>query len=111
LNGNGTGGFAAAVPYGTSSTCQDLALADFNMDGSPDIAVTTRQNDRVQIFLNNGSGGFGTPVITTVSGAYQMATADFNRDCIPDLAVGQYSGSTISILARERVGRIHDIVI
>ena len=48
---------AGTTAYGTTS----VALGDFNGDGHQDIAIATNEAaGRVLIFLNNGSGTFGT---------------------------------------------------
>ena len=105
LNGNGTGGFAAAATYTTANTCTDMLVADFNMDGKTDIVTTSRfAVNSVQVFLNNGSGGFNAPVNNQINGAYSLVTADFNRDCFPDLAAVQFSGSTVYILIGNGAG-------
>lgn len=65
------------------------AVADFDGDGRPDIAVITAQaRESVTILLNDGKGGF-----TPVSGAdyhpawgnVHLEVADFNGDGRPDL--------------------------
>ena len=64
-----------------------IAVADFNGDGHPDLAVVTT-NGALAIFLGNGNGTF-TPAATSAltSGATCVAVADLNLDGKPDLAV------------------------
>ena len=81
-----------------------MVTADFNVDGKPDIAVSERTANQIQIFLNNGTGSFNTPINNLIAAAYQMITADFNRDCIPDLASTQFSGSSVFILIGNGAG-------
>ncbi|MBA3599837.1 MAG: VCBS repeat-containing protein [Acidobacteria bacterium] len=93
LSGNGAGAFGAAAVFTTANACNDMLAADFNVDGRPDIVTAARVAiNSLQVFLNNGAGGFNAPVNNVVNGAYQLVTADFNRDCIPDLAATQFSG-------------------
>jgi hypothetical protein len=97
----GTGDFAAGrtvptvatQPFGSSSAT-DVATADFNGDGRPDMAVTHQTFAGVQatvdILINDGAGGF-TPVtpITYFPGSSlrRVVTADFNKDGKADIAV------------------------
>lgn len=96
--GNGAGGFAAPATYALPVGRRDLEVSDFNVDGSPDLAVAA--SSVVRIFLNNGSGVFtAAPDITTAGSPNRIVTADFNRDCIPDLAVSAISTvNTVRIL-------------
>lgn len=103
LNGNGAGGFGAATVLTTTGNCTDLLAADFNADGRPDIAVAERLANRIQVFLNAGSG-FGTPINNLIAGAYLMVATDFNRDCIPDIAATQYTGNIVYILLGDGAG-------
>jgi hypothetical protein len=86
--GNGDGTFAAGTQYSLGNAYSaTLALADFNQEGSPDIAVAT--DGALAIYLNNGKGSF-TPIPSQTelwSSARGIAAADFNGDSIPDLAV------------------------
>jgi hypothetical protein len=70
-----------------------IAAADFNKDGSPDLAVLTPS--AVLIYLNNGTGNFTnvTPAAFGITGTNQytnysgMTVADFNKDGYPDIAL------------------------
>ena len=67
-----------------------VAIADFNGDGYPDLAVVENNfySTVIQILLNNGHGTFKTAV-TYPAGTQPIALAigDFNGDGKPDLAV------------------------
>jgi len=43
-----------------------VVVADFNGDGKPDIAVSNFDTNTVAVFLNDGSGNFAAPIVTTV---------------------------------------------
>jgi len=102
LTGNGDGTFAAplmaSVP-GAIVTIAQVAVADFNDDGLPDLAVVDRNSSSVDILLGNGNGTFTSEATNPpISGTPSyLATGDFNGDGITDLAVAENSGS-VSIL-------------
>jgi hypothetical protein len=68
-----------------------IAVADFNGDGRPDMALSysaySLDSSFVLVYLGNGNGTFQPPVKYTVPYAYARAVGDFNGDGKPDLAV------------------------
>jgi hypothetical protein len=77
---NGTFGFSSAPITFTQAT-SDVAVADMDKDGHPDIVSASSQ-----IFYGNGAYQF-TPV--NVSGIYlPYIIGDFNGDGLPDIATG-----------------------
>jgi hypothetical protein len=96
-NGDGglnTGPTSYQVPLykGSTDVIAQLALGDFNHDGSMDIAAFTIESGNVYIYLNDGKGAFtlgGTysfgPAGGTI-GSVSATVADFNHDQIYDLA-------------------------
>ncbi|CAN5568993.1 hypothetical protein BH10ACI4_BH10ACI4_13440 [soil metagenome] len=75
---------------------EGLAIADFNGDGKPDLAVTDGGGKRVVVYLNNGSGAFGAPISTTIRmtalSAGSIVTGDFNEDGRQDVIVSTVAG-------------------
>ena len=60
-----------------------MAVADFNGDGKPDLAVTVTSfaDNTVSVLLGNGDGTFQTHVdYATGSHPTSVAVADFNGD-------------------------------
>ncbi len=84
--GNGDGTFQAPIniarpPFdGVQSV--EVALADFNGDGKPDVAFGTGEI----VLLGNGDGTF--QFVPLGAGGVGIATGDFNGDGRPDIAVG-----------------------
>lgn len=105
--GNGDGTFRQGSTITVSPTAAgspvNLTAADFNGDGSLDLAVPIYgSSGSVVILLGNGDGTFraapGSPVAV---GAWpnRVAVGDFNGDGIPDLFAGAMtSGTDIFIL-------------
>jgi hypothetical protein len=100
LLGKGDGTFQAPQKYHVGSLpISSVAVADFNGDGTPDIAVASQYNSNlVSILLGNGDGTFRPAENCTASLGYKtLAVGDFNRDGKVDLAIGSSSG-LVSIL-------------
>ena len=80
-NGDGICKTASVIP-GTSYTF--VAVADFNKDGVPDLAVVGSADYTLTIFPGNGDGTFrATPAISTNPAPGNVAVADFNGDGVP----------------------------
>ena len=96
LLGKGDGTFAAPVSIPEGSGAAALAVADFNGDGMPDLAVQEGASS-FQIYLGKGDGTFtplGTPA--TVTGQISdIAAGDFNGDGSTDLAIGNNAGISL----------------
>jgi hypothetical protein len=100
-NGKGDGTFrsAAGSPIGLGSRPVSVAIADFNGDGKPDLAVVDFTDSIVSVFLGNGDGTFGGPTGFGVGGhPFSVVVADFNQDGKLDLAVANRLSNSISIL-------------
>jgi len=85
---NGDGTFHAPVPYVVGHIPLFVVIADFNGDGKPDLAGTTRDNALVEL-LGNGDGTF-QGAINYSSGTQFLGVqdADFNGDSRPDIVAG-----------------------
>src|SRR5262249_37260422 len=98
--------FGAASNFATGQDPTQLAVADFNDDGRPDLAVTDQGplNPDVAVLLANGAGTFAAPTslsfgLHTIPG---VAAADVNRDGKPDLVVGV--ATTVSVVLGDGAG-------
>ncbi len=90
-------------PVGVSPTA--IAIADFNGDGRPDLAVSNFKDNKVSILLQQNDGTSATlgkfapqAEYGTGNGPAGVATADFNRDGHVDLAVSDETDGNVSIL-------------
>lgn len=91
---------SSVVDLGTSATT-GLILADMNADGKLDVATAlTGSGAGVLIALNNGSGGFGSPVkiATNMGGITGLALADVNGDGFTDLLTINGTGNVETLL-------------
>jgi len=103
LLGNGDGTFKSLGDLsGVGSVPIAVAIADFNQDGNPDLAVVNNVpigSGSVSILLGDGQGGFGpASSYTTGIDSDPIAVGDFNGDGKVDIAVGNLGPRTVSIL-------------
>ncbi len=94
--GKGDGTFGAVIPYPdiTYGLPSHVAVADFNQDGFPDVAVATKSSsgsgDQISILAGNGTGSF-TPFSTANPDLFgsasigAIAAANLSSDKYPDL--------------------------
>ncbi len=96
--GNGTFTGPVNVQLGNSTSPHAPQIGDLDGDGDADIAVTLKDNNQVQIVVNNG--GTFSPGATFAVGAEprDMDIADFDNDGDLDLVTGNRSGNNISVL-------------
>jgi hypothetical protein len=116
-------GSAALVPGTTASSFQPQAfgetgrnptiqaIADFNNDGSPDIALGNSTVDAqtglytLTVFVSAGNTGFGSARTVYLPASLQNPTAiaagDFNNDGYPDLAVAFANANQVLIFLND----------
>ena len=79
-----------------------VAVADFNRDGNPDLAMASQASGDINILLGNGAGGFGAAQYTLVSqtqgGTVFPAAGDFNGDHFADVAVAFFNTGQVDVL-------------
>ena len=88
--GDGTGNLAAVGDVARLESVVSIAVADFNHDGIPDMAVSDWRASSVTVLMGAGNGSFqrGWSFPLRMPGTVaQVAAADFNGDGIVDLAV------------------------
>jgi type II secretory pathway component GspD/PulD (secretin) len=96
-NGNGTFGAATDFPAGNGPT--SIAIADYNIDGLQDLAVTAQTDNAVALLLGIGNGAFSPFFEFPVqSNPLSDATNIFTSTGQPDLAVANQGSNTVSVI-------------
>ena len=112
LLGNGDGSFQNPVFYAVEDGPQDLAVADVNTDGNPDLLVVNEcghtsgcRQGTVSVLLGNGDGTFQAQQSYFV-GIFplEVAVADFNGDRKPDLVLDLPCGTDSNCVSTGGVG-------
>ena len=93
---NGTLAPASSSAMTGAGPVTDLALGDFNGDGSPDAVLGAPFGEELAISLNDGNGGFEAPTFVSAGnfGPEDPVVADFDGDANLDIASangGSYS--------------------
>ena len=98
--GNGDGTFTLKSSPVTGVQPQSVAIADFNGDGIPDLAVANYSDNTLTILLGNGDGTFAPVSVNPATGSepYFVAAGDLIGDGIQDLVVANSGGSSLTIL-------------
>src|ERR1035437_8424973 len=99
--GNGDGTFQAPLPVRSACCVTAIAVADFNGDGHPDVAVLLHNtgpgavSDQMLTYLGTGAGTFAAP-LASAAGVYPAARAggDFKRDGKLDVVVADQGDIT-----------------
>jgi Tfp pilus tip-associated adhesin PilY1 len=92
--GDGKGGFRRAPAVETGYGAWRVAAADFDGDGTVDLATGTRDH-RVQLLLGRGDGSFRRgPALESGRGPWFVTAADLDGDGRADLlALGSEDGT------------------
>ncbi|WP_424216191.1 FG-GAP-like repeat-containing protein (plasmid) [Streptomyces sp. BI20] len=120
--GDGTGALAAgtAVQLNPTPGCDstgdnpcvarfptDIAVADFDGDGAPDLATSNANTNNVSVTLGAGNGTFGTAAqIALANGTAPLgiAGADLDGDGHQDLVTANSANGTLSVLRGDGSG-------
>jgi hypothetical protein len=106
FTGTGTGNFIVGPFYSIGAENEGIISAAFNgpspagtgVAGFNDLAVVTDEGT-VNVLLNDGSGGFMSPVpYTLTAGGCNLATGDIDGDGNLDLAIAECDGSQVGVL-------------
>jgi FG-GAP-like repeat len=112
LLGDGKGGFSAAPgsPFPAGKSPNDIAIADFDGDGKPDLAFPNHDTSHVTILLGDGRGRFkpvsASPVaVRSNPHPHGIAAADFDGDGHVDFAVESWVNDQIEVIFGTGAGR------
>ena len=90
----------------------DLLAADFNGDGSLDLAAANAASNDVSLLLGDGRGDFIAAPATPVGlEPASLAPADFNGDGKLDMVVANRNSAVLSILVGDGQGRFSSMLI
>ena len=79
----GTLGDPALVP--TDGLAVDVRIADVDLDGRNDLAVSREDAGGIVVYPGQAAGGFGAPVVVGTEGNGQIEVGDVNGDGLPDI--------------------------
>ena len=102
-------GFTLEGTNATGATPRDVAAADFNGDGRPDLAISNLGAGTVTVLLRNPANtGFASEAAAIPVGASPegIKAADFNGDGRPDIAVAVLGTNTVNVLLRKPARRL-----
>ena len=113
LLGDGRGAFhpAPGSPFPAGHLPNDIAVADMNNDGNPDLVIANHQSPYLRVFLGDGRGSFrlapGSPVdVHSYPHPHAVVAADFNSDGKPDVATDSWGHDQIELILSDGTGRL-----
>ncbi len=105
LLGDGKGNFHSGPgsPIPAGHLPNDIAVADMNRDGNPDLVIANHQSPYLTILLGDGNGKFapapGSPFdVHSNPHPHGVAVADFDGDGKPDVATDSWGANQIELL-------------
>ena len=78
---------------------EDIGIADFDMDGDPDIIIVSEDDKTNELYLNNGDGTFtdGGNRIPVTNTSNSVVVYDINNDGAPDILIGNNGQNNVLI--------------
>lgn len=91
--------FTGPTRIATGGTVQGIVLADFNGDGTLDLAVAKTDASQIGIALGRGDGSFATlQTVAAGSAPVDLAAADLDGDGRTDLIVTNFNSNNVSVM-------------
>lgn len=76
-----------------------IAVADYDLDGTEDLAVSDFADNAVTVLLNNGDESFtALSELPVGNGPVSITSADFNDDGRPDLATADSASAEVTVI-------------
>ncbi len=99
--GDGAGNFTTTSMspfFSGGAGVNDLILADLDGDNQVDL-VASHFSEEVSVHLGDGTGGFGTPIVTFngPNGVGDLGAGDFNGDGMADLVGASFTNDGITL--------------
>jgi hypothetical protein len=105
ITGDGAGGMQSTNVINVSGLVQSAALADVDRDKDLDISIVNAADNRLELYLNSGTGSFPDSTslqLSTAPGALiTLVSGDLNRDGNPDFVSG--GDSTAIVIATSQL--------
>jgi hypothetical protein len=113
LLGDGKGHFVAAPgsPFACGKQPNDIAVADMNGDGNPDLIIANTQTPYITILLGDGKGGFKPSphspfAITSRPHVHGLAVGDFMGDGKMSVVTDSWGNDKIILLPGDGHGNL-----
>ena len=105
LHSNGNGTFAAQKVVNVGKGPDDVAFADFNGDGIPDLAASNYTSGTTSLALGSSGGSYTVLAPFTVGkNPYSAAVGDVDLDGTPDIVVSNcFSNNTGVLLSGDQI--------
>jgi hypothetical protein len=105
---HGGGRFASDCIPIPAESATSIVAADFDKDGSIDLAVPSRDGGQSRIYFNDGKAGFARtmPFGPADAAARVGAAADFDGNGTIDLAVGDEKAASLVVYMNDGKGRL-----
>jgi Bacterial type II and III secretion system protein/FG-GAP-like repeat len=96
----GDGTFTQQTFFAAGTTPSSLAVADYNVDGFPDLAIADAGDNAVTILFNDGTGIFSSviPEVPVGTAPVSIVSADFNADGRPDAATADSGAAEATVI-------------
>ncbi|MFK8114798.1 MAG: FG-GAP-like repeat-containing protein, partial [Rubripirellula sp.] len=83
--------------FGVSDGATSFDVGDFNRDGLTDVAVANLGDQKIELYVGDGTGRFAlVTTVEEVSAPADLVVADFNNDLADDIAVANFYRQTDS---------------
>ncbi len=113
LLGDGKGHFrpAPGSPFPCNANPNDIAVADMNGDGNPDLVIANHQTPYITVLLGDGKGGFKpsahSPFATkSYPHPHGVAVGDFTGDGKPAVVTDSWGNNQILLIPTDGKGNL-----